>query len=535
MKEESHKRLTEFVFDMLSASVNYFPLSTSKIPVAQQAYDTDHAKDLEFVDVEGGIGSGGRDDPHKEEWAAINDVPRYVDGRLAFVIGSHCLTAFNHFIDIRKGKANARFDDFDGYSYHHGSASKLQFEEHADLLKIDEAINYWFNDEYVHVPGDKWYRDCSPSVPRYSFYADKNVYGSSVEEGLSRFPLAESLGKADKGIPYSVFMPVDNMARFWYWNYKNNQDHDPKDLGYVMHAIQDASIPHHAAGCCGNWHAKYEETVRNRLDGWLGDTAFQADIKTLFKDWSKIAPTPPKALDIGDEFVVSPRRNWRIEWLVTWMALNAYRAYIQVHHNFANGWKDDEPSMKELTKKATALSMLALYEASLLERIRDFNPNMLHMRSQLGKWCIGVSCPPMGIANPLEQFDTQAEAAFSLQIIQHYGMDSRCTAGKMSYYLANGKAPFNNKALNGQKMAPFDPDSLQVKSRPAGGRISWMIAEGDKKILDFQTSQGDAMRAYHVIQKYGFDHYCWLGNRSSPTMQYFLRDRFAVPVNVQIP
>lgn len=34
--------------------------------------------------------------------------------------------------------------------------------------RVDEALNWWLNDEYVHAPGQPWYRGCSPSVERYS-------------------------------------------------------------------------------------------------------------------------------------------------------------------------------------------------------------------------------------------------------------------------------------------------------------------------------------------------------------------------------
>ncbi len=535
MKERSHKRLTQFAFDLLSTKVDYFPLEQWKNVVAQQAFDTDHVKDLEFVDVEGGIGSGGRDDPHVEEFGVYNDVPRYVDDRLGFVFGSHNLTSFNHFIDIRKGKAEAKFDDFDGYSYHHGSASKGQYEKKMGE-KVDEVIQRWFNDEYVHAPGQKWYRECTPSVARYSFYADKGKYTNYTDESKERFPLAESLGHEGMGMPYSVFMPVDNLARYWYQSYKTCENHDPKDLGYVMHAIQDASIPHHASGTCGNWHGKYEQLVADRLASWIADPIFNAGVKKLFEDWNKLDDSPPNSLDISDEFVKTPHRNWSIEWLVTWMALNAYRAYVSDFQNFAKGWVDNEPSMKELTKKAAAMCMLVLYDVSILERVRKFDPGRLTIKSQQGQWCVGELHPGGIIPNSLEKFDSQAEADLCLKIIQHYGMNNKCTAGKMAYYLTNGKAPFNNITLNGQQMVPFNPSNIDLISRHAMPKgIKYVIVERGNDIIDFGTSQGDAKRTYHIIKKYSFNRYCWLGNRSNPVMQYFLYDKIGQPVPPPLP
>lgn len=527
MKKKSHKRLTEFVFDMLSQTVNYFALEGSKVQVAQQAHDTDDEKDLEFVDVD-----GERDDPHMDDgFLANDDEAHYCEEPLFGVFGEHDLTAFNHFIDIRKSKAEAKFDDFDGYSYHRGSASKNEFEEYEfagiGIKKIDEGINWWLNDEYVHVPGRKWYRDCSSSIPRYSFPADRGLYSTPTNEGVARFPLAESEGKENMGIPYSVFMPVDNMARYWYWNYKTNREHNPKDLGFVMHAIQDASVPHHAAGYCGNWHRKYEETVRDRLEGWIGNPTFQKGVRDLFEAWNTLDPSPPNALNVGDESLRSPCRNWRIEWLVTWIALNAYRAYVEAHQNFANGWKDNEASMKELTKKAAAMSMLALCEASILEMCYNFDPNQLEVKSlPLGRgWYVGVRLSTRGRLLQLEQFSTQEEANRCLEIIRHYRMNSRCTAGQMPYYLTDGREPrFGLRPLGGEQMADFNPDQIEVRSSGA----DWIIAKDNEVIINFRTLQSDAMRAYHVIQKYHFNRYCWLGARDNPSMQYFLQAPYEV-------
>jgi len=353
MKPKSHRKLTKLAFELLSESLDYFPLRGSKNVVAEQSYDTDYERDLEFVDVD-----FGRDDPHKDEgWLVDDDEAHYAEGSLYVIFRrNYYFTALNHFIDIRKGAGE--FDDFDGYGYHRGSASRGEYEKVLGR-RIDHMINWWLRDKYVHVPGSKWYRGCSPSVERYSFPQDKGVYSSRTDEGKKRFPLAESKGKKNKGIPYSVFMPVDNMARYWYGEYKRGRN--PSVLGYVMHAIQDASVPHHAAGCCGNWHARYEEVLVDKINGWANDTSFRNDVKSLFDQWNKVDGSLPRGLNVGDWNKV-PHRNWRIEWLVTWLALNAYRAYDAVHQDFSGGWRLDEGSMKDLTKKGAATCMLALYE-----------------------------------------------------------------------------------------------------------------------------------------------------------------------------
>lgn len=283
----------------------------------------DEYRDLEFVDVEG-IGEA-RDDPHRDDpwYAAVDDEAHYAED-------GYCLTAFNHFIDIQKGPG--LFDDYDGYAYHRGSACRGQFQDAADAasgfwaallakisgFKVDAGLaGYWFNDEYVHAPCHPWYRGCSPAVERYSFPAEEGQYGSVRDELAARFPLAASTGGRGKGIPYSVFMPVDNMARYWYGRFLETED--PQALGPVLHAIQDASVPHHAAGYSGNWHGRYETDADPRIAEWLGDDGFLADVSDLVDRWSWEDPAPPATL-ARDQYTRRPAINWRIDQLVTWVA-----------------------------------------------------------------------------------------------------------------------------------------------------------------------------------------------------------------------
>lgn len=372
MKPPSHKTATIIAFNLLNKmDVSFSP--KQKKEIADESEATDYYMDLEFIDV-GGLGSGGRDDPHKDEMWTVDDKPHK---RARVLEEEFYFTAFNHYIDIKKGPG--LFDDYDGYSYSYGSASKDEFQEAGDAVpdsrvqflsnivhslgvsvKVDQGINWWFNDEYVHAPGQEWYKNCSPSVSRYSFFNDKGIYRSIEEEAAARFPLANSMGKEGMGIPYSVFMPVDNVARFHFNSFLTN--HETKHLGSVMHAIQDASIPHHAAGLSGNWHSKYEKELDNKLLVWKNDSKFEKETKSLFSQWWNTNSKCPKSLRIFDAKKV-PSINWKIEALVTWLALNAYNEYDLVYDHFRRGYLTNEKSMKELAKKATAMSMLVLCKA----------------------------------------------------------------------------------------------------------------------------------------------------------------------------
>lgn len=371
MLGRTHELVSRAVFDTVKDIKGDFSFYAKKGEVAYASKQTDYLEDLEWVDVEcvSGVGTG-RDDPHRDEWAVMpwdEDEARYKPW-------GQNVTGFNHFIDIRKGAGT--FDDYDGYSYHRGSACRDENQTIADWLvhdclevdsalgallhvaldglsgslKVDEGLNYFFNDEYVHAPGQKWYRGCSPAVERYSYCADKGTYTSVEEEARARFPLAEVFGGPNRGIPYSTFMPVDNLARYWYIQF--GATNDPGALGRVMHAIQDASIPHHAAGCNGNWHSRYEVYVADNAPNWTDPSATR--VQQLLSQWDWDDPSPPSPTappDLGKR----PAKNWPIDQLVTWVAVNAFTAYRDVYNGFRGGFKINADSAADLYQIATAM------------------------------------------------------------------------------------------------------------------------------------------------------------------------------------
>ena len=368
MLVKSHRKVTKEAFSILRVVGGENSLLKHRDTVVEEAGSVDDYRDLEFIDVESWAGpitgGSGRDDPHRSSAGDDDDVARYT-------YEGHVYTAFNHFIDIKKGRGT--YDDYDGYSYRRGSASDGEYQDADDAKKdwkikllthltghrkVDDALNYWFNDEYVHAPGQSWYRGCSPAVERYAFPTEN---GSIEDELRARFPLADYKGKSGKGIPYSVFMPVDNMAWYWYNLFINTQY--PPALGPVMHAIQDASVPHHAAGYNGNWHSRYENDLHSCLNEWFRDECFVEGIKRLYKGWKDADGALPNRLSRSDWGKV-PNIGSRSDTLVTWVALNAYKAYAGTYNHFRNGYRFDAGSAKELTQIATAMSMLFLSKAT---------------------------------------------------------------------------------------------------------------------------------------------------------------------------
>jgi phosphohistidine phosphatase SixA len=59
----------------------------------------------------------------------------------------------------------------------------------------------------------------------------------------------------------------------------------------------------------------------------------------------------------------------------------------------------------------------------------------------------------------------------------------------------------------------------------------WKIVDGNHWILDFDQEEGEARQSFNLIQKYRFDHICFVG-RPNPSMTYFTASKAATTVIV---
>lgn len=69
----------------------------------------------------------------------------------------------------------------------------------------------------------------------------------------------------------------------------------------------------------------------------------------------------------------------------------------------------------------------------------------------------------------------------------------------------------------------FNPARIAVKN--IGNR--WKIVEGSHYILDFGDNKAEAITAFKIIKRYGFDQSCFVG-RPGPSMTYWLKNGRAV-------
>jgi hypothetical protein len=132
-----------------------------------------------------------------------------------------------------------------------------------------------------------------------------------------------------------------------------------------------------------------------------------------------------------------------------------------------------------------------------------------------GRWKIAV-----GSMWLLDFGVNQSAAIKAWRIINHYKLNSQCFVGRpnasMEYYLTDGKSPVG--PFSGEDSIGFNPSAVTVKK--IQGR--WKIVEGDHWILDFDQKEQEALKAFRVIQKYGFNRICFVG-RPNAEMIYFRR------------
>ena len=351
----------------------------------------DFRNEMSYIDINGAgtATDDALDDPHHDKWFESPDKCEKSG------IGSS-FAAYNHFIDIGKGKGT--YNDYDGYSYHKGSGSVNEYETLHDAVpyftgdgflngintvlklvtnscKVDEALAWYFNDSNVEYPGSKWYCNCSPALWNYSYPLDKYTKYSEMEK---RFPWGKYGTEAyrrnkNKCVPWSVFMPVDNLGRYWYETFMLSREY--WDLGPVLHAVQDACVPHHAAGHMGNYHAKYEKFLESYLHdkdtgntSWSKIKAYRYEAETKYKKFCYMGARPKSLTYPQGLQKEEPNLSWTVDEIITWAAFNAYYEYVNTYNSFKsfkNAKSLDNASAQKLFVLSLALSMLILKKAQI--------------------------------------------------------------------------------------------------------------------------------------------------------------------------
>ncbi len=153
--------------------------------------------------------------------------------------------------------------------------------------------------------------------------------------------------------------------------------------------------------------------------------------------------------------------------------------------------------------------------ASLDEDCIPFNYNNIQVTKVGGRWKIVE-----GSMWLLDFGSDQTSTIKAYYIIKFYKFTSQCFVGRpdpsMEYFLSSGNSPAGSFA--GEDSIGFNPSAIIVKK--VNNR--WKIVEGSHWIIDFGSSEAEALKALAIIQKYGFNKICFVG-RPNPPMTYFRR------------
>lgn len=252
--------------------------------VACEALDADYYKDLSICDSDI-ISDDCYNSVNPGDWSLIDGAILLIAGESA---GDFNFAGNLHFNNVRKAATYA-WESRDGYycdwAYSPAYETKSFPWPYSETWGLDALVCGWLGTD-ADVPGEEF--DDS--------YLDMNV---SRSPGLYRYltprpgfsPSDEALARYS-GVSYSnaVFPPVSGMARYWYGRYRAS--FLPIYLGPVLHAVQDAAVPQHAAGYNGNWHASTENGLNDYFDAHNADADFVAEAVKEANLWIKGTPGP---------------------------------------------------------------------------------------------------------------------------------------------------------------------------------------------------------------------------------------------------
>lgn len=224
--------------------------------VAAETYNTDDYQDLAMCN---------------DVWGADDCRIHIVDifgwdfwGIEGWFVKEKNLTSFLHFVDTTKiGEYN---DEWDGYSC--DSAKDIEYEIQ-DIPALDDeyvdsmTCDYLGNPDGPGVGDPEGYLHLNPDYsPALYRYITVPAGSSACEEVATRFCRNNCDDICDSGadglwLEDVDFPPASNLGRYWYTQWIDTEN--PLFLGPVMHAVTDATVPHHASGYLGNWHRQFED------------------------------------------------------------------------------------------------------------------------------------------------------------------------------------------------------------------------------------------------------------------------------------
>jgi hypothetical protein len=121
----------------------------------------------------------------------------------------------------------------------------------------------------------------------------------------------------------------------------------------------------------------------------------------------------------------------------------------------------------------------------------------------------------------LATFSSPQEAQHSLDVVHYYRFTERNLIGQpipsFAYYLVNGQAPQGVRI--GVNSRAFRPEHLTVQQMSG----EWAVVEQGSSLVTFGNREADARELLAVIQRYRFDHLCWVGPANTQGLTFLAR------------
>lgn len=149
------------------------------------------------------------------------------------------------------------------------------------------------------------------------------------------------------------------------------------------------------------------------------------------------------------------------------------------------------------------------------------DPDSMEVEESNGSW--RIIRDEFVVINFGSDEDSEENARRGLEIIQAYHMTNFCYVGRpnppMRYMLSNEIAPRGD--IGGEDCTFHSLDAIKVTETNG----TWRIDRDDFIVMTFgsdEDSEEQAREAFHLIHKYQFEEYCYVG-RPDPPMSYMKR------------
>jgi hypothetical protein len=149
-----------------------------------------------------------------------------------------------HFMNVQPGRSDD-YDDMQGLLYEEAGW-------HGEPDALDLAVMAFFD----FLPGWSLNYEESQGIHHYQIGNGHDGHQNTTSRGESEWQFTTAA--------HTPFEPVDNVALYGWQHFRDDADHATHWLGFPLHALGDASAPHHLIGSTGWGHRPYEDSIERQ-------------------------------------------------------------------------------------------------------------------------------------------------------------------------------------------------------------------------------------------------------------------------------